>query len=56
MSIGELPASLRKPEYDACIEACSVCWMACEACADACLDEDDLAALVTCIRLTRDCA
>jgi hypothetical protein len=39
-----------------CIEACNECAEACEYCADACLDEDDVASLVECIRLDRDCA
>lgn len=43
-------------EYKACIEACAACLVACEMCADACLDEKQVAKLVACIRLDRDCA
>lgn len=43
-------------EYRTCIEACAECLVACEMCADACLDEERVAKLVTCIRLDRDCA
>lgn len=56
MSLGELTASLRQPEYEACIAACTACWAACEVCADACTSEPDSAALARCIRLDRECA
>lgn len=32
------------------------CTAACEMCADACLDEDNIKMMVRCIRLDRDCA
>jgi hypothetical protein len=32
------------------------CAAACEMCADACLDEQDIEKMVQCIRLDRDCA
>lgn len=32
------------------------CAAACENCADACLDEDNIKMMVQCIRLDRDCA
>lgn len=32
------------------------CAAACEMCADACLDEQDIKKMVKCIRLDRDCA
>lgn len=32
------------------------CWIACEMCSDACLDEEDVKMMVRCIRLDRDCA
>lgn len=38
------------------IEALQNCVTACEYCADACLNEESLSSLVTCIRLDRDCA
>lgn len=38
------------------IESLQKCASACEMCADACLDEDNLSKLVHCIRLDRDCA
>ena len=40
----------------ACVEACYECAAICAACADACLAEDDVAELVTCIRLDLDCS
>lgn len=39
-----------------CIEACFECGQTCTACADACLAEDMVAELRTCIRLNLDCA
>ena len=42
--------------YHDCIEACVTCLVACEMCSDACLDEQDVAMMVQCIRLDRDCA
>lgn len=51
----------RDPEVDRdvlvrCIEACSDCGQACTQCADGCLGESNVQDLVTCIRLTLDCA
>jgi hypothetical protein len=40
----------------ACIAACLDCAQTCTACADACLSEDMVAELTTCIRTNRDCA
>lgn len=42
--------------FHACIEACVECWAACETCSDACLSEDDIRAMVRCIRFDRECA
>jgi hypothetical protein len=42
--------------YHDCIEACVACLVACEMCSDACLDENDVKMMITCIRLDRDCA
>ncbi|MBP2420781.1 four-helix bundle copper-binding protein [Microbacterium imperiale] len=39
-----------------CIEACVESAQACTACADACLGEDMVAELITCIRKNSDCA
>ena len=39
-----------------CLEACVEGLVACEMCADACLDEKDVAMMAMCIRLDRDCA
>src|SRR5262245_37583190 len=39
-----------------CIDACAECAKVCELCADACLDEPDVANMVECIRLDRQCA
>lgn len=38
------------------IDACHACAIACEHCADACLSEEHVSALIDCIRLDRDCA
>ncbi|SDQ19415.1 four-helix bundle copper-binding protein [Quadrisphaera sp. DSM 44207] len=40
----------------ACIDACFECAQVCTACADACLSEDMVAELTTCIRTDLDCA
>src|SRR3546814_16376418 len=39
-----------------CIAACFECAQVCTACADACLSEDMVADLTTCIRTDLDCA
>lgn len=39
-----------------CIDACVECTQVCTACADACLGEEMVADLVTCIRTNLDCA
>jgi hypothetical protein len=39
-----------------CIDECGTCEATCTICADACLAEDDVDALVRCIRLCVDCA
>ncbi|WP_017730681.1 four-helix bundle copper-binding protein [Nafulsella turpanensis] len=38
------------------LEKLAHCAAACENCADACLDEDNIKMMVKCIRLDRDCA
>ena len=40
----------------ACIDACLERGQACTTCADACLSEEMVADLTTCIRLNQDCA
>lgn len=40
----------------ACVQACYECSVICTTCADACLAEEDVAAMVTCIRLNLDCS
>ena len=40
----------------AVLEALANCAAACETCADACLAESDIAMMVPCMRLDRDCA
>jgi hypothetical protein len=45
-----------KDKLAACIAACFECAQTCTACADACLGEDQVADLVTCIRTDLDCA
>lgn len=39
-----------------CIAACYECGQTCNACADACLAEDNVAEMRECIRLNLDCA
>jgi hypothetical protein len=48
--------ALDPDELVACVEAAQDAEAACTACADACLAEDDVAALRTCIRRDLDCA
>ncbi|EEI17173.1 hypothetical protein HMPREF0298_1030 [Corynebacterium lipophiloflavum DSM 44291] len=45
-----------KDKLAECITACFECAQTCTACADACLGEDMVAELTTCIRLNLDCA
>lgn len=40
----------------ACIDACSDCAASCTQCADACLAEEIVQELTTCVRLNLDCA
>src|SRR3954452_9578887 len=40
----------------ACVDECGECAAICTVCADACLAEDDVRALVRCTRLCLDCA
>ena len=40
----------------ACIDACSDCAASCTQCADACLAEESVHDLTTCVRLNLDCA
>ena len=40
----------------ACVDACFECTQVCTACADACLSEEMVAELTTCIRTNADCA
>ena len=58
MAAVELGRYLRSGEerYLAGIEASVECWLACEVCSDACLGEENVAEMVRCIRLDRDCA
>lgn len=58
MSAIELGSYLhgRSQQFHECVEACVACLVACEVCSDACLDEHDIAMMVDCIRLSRDCA
>ncbi|ALW84617.1 ferredoxin [Hymenobacter sedentarius] len=52
-----MPLSPRtRQNNSAVLDAISRCIAACELCADACLDEKDVAMMVPCIRLDRDCA
>lgn len=38
------------------LQKLAACAAACEMCADACLDEEDIKMMVPCIRLDRDCS
>src|SRR5690625_760160 len=50
------PTTVNQDALKACIEACYDCAQACTGCADACLAEENVTALVHCIRLNQDCA
>lgn len=50
------PASDAGEEAFALVEAAAACAAVCTTCADACLEEDDPAALRKCIRTNLDCA
>ena len=54
----QMPAATprSRPDNRAVLDALSRCIAACELCADACLAETDVAMMVPCIRLDRDCA
>lgn len=47
---------MKDPETNDLLQSLMKCIVACEHCADACLDEDDPGRLAICIRLDRDCA
>jgi hypothetical protein len=42
--------------FSECLEACNDCAAACDHCATACLTEPDVAMMVECIRIDRDCS
>lgn len=46
----------QNPSHRDCLEACIQCFLACDMCSDACLEEDDIEKMVPCIRLDRECA
>lgn len=50
------PASEAGDEAFALVQAAAECAAACTTCADACLEEDDPAAMRSCIRSNLDCA
>lgn len=50
------PASDAGDEAFALVQAAAECTYVCTTCADACLEEEDVAELRTCIRLNQDCA
>lgn len=50
------PANLDRTRLAATIDTLIMCSEACTACADACLSEDMVGSLTTCIRLNLDCA
>lgn len=45
-----------KMNYNECIKACLECIEACNNCFDSCLNEKEVASMVHCIRLDRECA
>ncbi|MBB6672301.1 four-helix bundle copper-binding protein [Cohnella nanjingensis] len=47
---------MTRTEMQACIDECIRCMQACNACYEACLKEDGLEMMRTCIRLDRECA
>jgi hypothetical protein len=50
------PASDAGDEAFALVQAAAECTFTCTTCADACLEEDDPAAMRSCIRMNLDCA
>lgn len=48
--------SVDRDKLEACIAACFECAQTCTACADACLAEDMVTELTSCIRKNLDCA
>jgi hypothetical protein len=50
------PIALDRTQLAATIDILTMCSQACTACADACLSDDMVATLTTCIRLDLDCA
>jgi hypothetical protein len=50
------PESVDRAVLARCIDECGACEATCTICADACLAEDDVAAMVGCIRRCLDCA
>ena len=54
----QMPTAHNRTSRDnrAVLDALARCAAACETCADACLAESDIAMMVPCIRLDRDCA
>ncbi len=51
-----MSVSAELPALTACIEACFDCEQSCSSCADACLAEEMVEDLRTCIRTDLDCA
>lgn len=47
---------MKKNEYSALIQQLLDCASACENCATACLDEEEVQPMINCIKLDRDCA
>ncbi|MCM0616570.1 four-helix bundle copper-binding protein [Paenarthrobacter sp. TYUT067] len=52
----EAAGGMEREKLAECIAACFECAQTCGACADACLGEDMVAELTTCIRTDLDCA
>lgn len=47
---------MNNEKFQSCIDACLECTTECQSCATACLKENDLAMLLHCINLNRQCA
>ena len=46
---------MNNEKYQSCIDACLACALQCDRCATACLGESDVAMMVRCIELDREC-
>jgi hypothetical protein len=47
---------MRDQKFQDCIDACLACAVACQHCATSCLHENDVAMLLHCVELERQCS